>query len=538
MAWALTAGFGDRPESGAGEVLVAAAGFAGAAMAALFVQGRLLVWLRPGPRPEVLRWAAEETRNEAGAYRAEMDSRPWASSRDRWAAEDRHAAWRASRRYRTEERFLLRPLAPPAAVAAGVRIAETTGLVVDQVWPRISMVAPAAVTRAEQRRSGLIALLRVTVAAALCAALALPAAAELRWAASSPAAADLALLAAGPLLAGLAALSLARRAVGLACTRRAHAVELYRYDLAERLRLPRPRNNYTFAGLAGVLSGDEYLWDLPLAWSGGEQSEELAEEVTRRVVREVRRLLGEERAAAAHTAPAATPGPLGAGELPQLAAEIAKRSTGPLGDRLAEQMASSLTELYERTFNAELRAAVLAAVEESVLGPPLVNFTGYLLLQLAGQDGQDAGQDDAGPAPRAVGGVIVAPPSRQVAFDLTVVRDERARNAPPVLTSSLDQDFYVFEPVSVEGGQDLPTADFDALADSATLTPLPPERRALRTGRQSRTTFRFRLPAEEGRHEVWFQLYQGGRLIQVVALTVVATTGEVTGAGGAAGAAP
>ncbi|GAA1414526.1 hypothetical protein GCM10009601_02480 [Streptomyces thermospinosisporus] len=34
------------------------------------------------------------------------------------------------------------------------------------------------------------------------------------------------------------------------------------------------------------------------------------------------------------------------------------------------------------------------------------------------------------------------------------------------------------------------------------------------------TPFGFRLPEQPGIHEVWFQLYQAGRLIQVAALKI------------------
>jgi hypothetical protein len=36
------------------------------------------------------------------------------------------------------------------------------------------------------------------------------------------------------------------------------------------------------------------------------------------------------------------------------------------------------------------------------------------------------------------------------------------------------------------------------------------------------TVFSFRMPDQVGRHEIWFQLYQGGRLVQAVAVHVQA----------------
>jgi hypothetical protein len=117
---------------------------------------------------------------------------------------------------------------------------------------------------------------------------------------------------------------------------------------------------------------------------------------------------------------------------------------------------------------------------------------------------------------------------------LFVVRDPRARGAAATQQTDPDRQFFVLEPVHVEGGRDEPTVQFEAIVDSRTLTPRP-QRQTLRTQEEAQTVFRFQMPDKEGCHEVWFQLYQSGRLLQVIAVSIAvkatapADIGEVSG---------
>jgi hypothetical protein len=201
-----------------------------------------------------------------------------------------------------------------------------------------------------------------------------------------------------------------------------------------------------------------------------------------------------------------------------LAREVAGRAAGPVAEGLKDHLKNHLTELH-RQFDRDVRAAIHSSVKESVAGPTLSNFVGYLAIEL------DRGQQEV----RADGGTVTAPAGQRVKLFVSVVRDPRARDLPSVVESPPGRDFFVFEPVRVEGGRDSRTVSFDAMADSSTLTPLP-QRRNLLVENEQQTAFEFRLPEEEGGHEVWFQLYQAGHLVQVVALKV-----EVQAPAGATG---
>jgi len=197
---------------------------------------------------------------------------------------------------------------------------------------------------------------------------------------------------------------------------------------------------------------------------------------------------------------------LGPQELAQLADHIADRAAAPVSDGLGRRMAQ-----IQEEFTRGLRATLEEVVGESVLGPALTNFAGYLALELDQASEEDPGIGSAD-------GTIRTVPGHELALVMSVIRDPAAARMAS-LSQGPDNSFLVQEPFVIEGGQDAPIAEFDAVADCATLTPLP-RRQNLNVAERDSTPFRFKLPDRRGQHELWFQLYQAGRLIQAVAISV------------------
>ncbi|AXE87040.1 hypothetical protein [Streptomyces sp. Go-475] len=549
LAWAMSQ---EEPWSGADadERLLRVGWLAVAGAVLLVVQYAVLLWTGTGRAGA---WAAELARRvrvvteeeagprgrpdgygrlsrEPGGYGA-----PGWSSSPEW---EREREWERARQRERERRLreldaypdsaptwwqrLAQPLRSAAMTELHRRTALTTGLAIDEIWPRIALVASDEILRQVRRGERGVLVWRITIAAALCTAgtwlfVALTGFGGFRYTDWRPVA-----LVWGPLLLAAVALVQARRLQAEVYEAKAHAVGVYRYDLAKRLHitLPPDPSGPLMIRLAAELSGEE----LPNSTARhrpaepelpeGARLDELAARVAQRVrdgVRaDVRQALREENASLGPRFPAgATTGEL---DLDTLARGVARRTAGPIGEGLKDDLKKHLTALH-RQFERDVRDAIHSSVKESVTGPALSNFTGYLAIEL------DRGQQDV----RAEGGTITAPAGQRVKLFVSVVRDPRARDLPSVIESPPGRDFFVFEPVRVEGGRDTRTVSFDAMADSSTLTPLP-QRRNLLVENERQTAFEFRLPEEEGGHEVWFQLYQAGHLVQVVALKVEVRT--------------
>ncbi|AVZ71058.1 hypothetical protein SLUN_01115 [Streptomyces lunaelactis] len=578
VVWAVLDSAG-RPGTGFADVLVGVAELAIAVAVLLMLQGLVLGWLRPGCVPRLVEAAAHYVRRREPARHAPYRDSEW-SERERYLREherylrereldaqsphdgerealhrerarfEQERSWRDQEQIRVEfDRYrpaaratgilsrLVRPFSPAAGNEAAVEAALTTGLVVDRVWPRIELVASLEVKREAHRRSRDVALLRVTAASAVCTGLSWVFAAGV-VARSQPGGGGLAMLFIGPFLIALAALALGRRRIVEAYEHRVSAVEVYRFDLAEAVRLPPPGSNAELITLSDVLEGHGG-YDRPLVWSGAAETaaavevsavsrESLVSEVSERVLREVCEVLRDEHEALAQRL---TPGRLGKKDLGRLAQEVAQHTSKSVGERLGRQVA----DLQESSVQ-ELRQALREGIEESVIGPPLANFTGYFALQLDTGHGHaaDGAADTRPTGGAAYGTAVVASPGQRFGLVLFVVRDPRARGAASTQQTAPDRQFFALEPVHVEGGRDVPTVDFEAMVDSPTLTPSP-QRQTLRTQKEAQTVFRFQMPDEEGRHEVWFQLYQSGRLLQVIAVSIAvraaapADIGEVSG---------
>lgn len=192
-----------------------------------------------------------------------------------------------------------------------------------------------------------------------------------------------------------------------------------------------------------------------------------------------------------------------------LAEQIARAASDRIGSGVNRQVANGL-----ETLRTDLQRSIRANVEEMVFGPPLANFTGFLSVHLGDGAGEGGGTGHRD-------GTVLAFAGSRIQLVLAVTQDDRARDVPASQETAPDRDFYIFEPVHVQGGREVPTVEFEAVVDSASLTPLP-QRRTLPVarGEDQQRSFAFQLPEQEGRHEVWLQLYQAGRLVQALALTV------------------
>ncbi|MEU0198954.1 MULTISPECIES: hypothetical protein [unclassified Streptomyces] len=526
LAWAMSQG---EPWSGADadERLLRAGWLAVAGAVLLVAQYAVLLWTGTG---QLGAWTADLARQ---VRMLGMEEAEPSGSYDPWPrGHGGHGLGREGERARERRLYelqshgdraltwwqrLVRPLRSATVTELHRRTALTTGLAIDEIWPRIALVAPDEILRQVRRGERGVLTWRITLAAALCTSgvwllVALTGLGGFRHTDWRPVP-----LVWGPLLLAAIALVQARRLLAEVYEAKAHAVEVYRYDLAKRLHITLPPNPSVrlMARLAAELSGEEppnssarHRPEEP-GLPEGARLDELAALVALRVMggirAEVRQALREEDASHASRFAATTAGEI---DVSALAREVARRTAGPIGEGLKDDLKKHLTALH-RQFERDVRDAIHSSVKESVTGPALSNFTGYLAIEL------DRGQQDV----RAEGGTITAPAGQRVKLFVSVVRDPRAQDLPSVIESPPGRDFFVFEPVRVEGGRDTRTVSFDAMADSSTLTPLP-QRRNLLVETERQTAFEFRLPEEEGGHEVWFQLYQAGHLVQVVALKV------------------
>lgn len=547
--------WGDGPWSGPGSDnrLLNAGWFALAGAVVLVVQNVVLAWTRTRPPwnstagliTEVRSLAREEGRR---ASRTAYTGEPYLSRSSGFGRRSQLELRQAREREREQElererqqereeiwrrlgdsaneggaltvfQRLTHPLLSPAAIACHRRTAVTTGLAIDEIWSRIEMVAPADTKRQVWgRERGLVAL-RFTIASAICTTgvwlyVVLTGLADFHVAdrvAVLPALA--------PLLVAAVSLVQARRLLTQVCKDKANAVEVHRYELARRmhLRLPDVRSGLSMIRMAAVLSGEvpPSLFDEltqgepPMRNTGlleGARLQELAATVAELVRDDLRDVVHQVVRENGETPPPRSPvhTPLTERELTLLAREV--------GGQLKDHLTS-----LQRNANRDLQSVIRSSLEQSVTGPPLTNFTGYLAIEL----------DRAVQGVTAEGGTITATVGQRVRLVVSVVRDARAQGLGSVVESRPDRDFFVLERIRVEGGRDARTVSFEAMADSSTLR-LEPQRKNLAIEREQQTVFAFQLPQEEGSHEVWLQLYQAGHLVQVVALKIEAT--RATGA--------
>ncbi|KMS67734.1 hypothetical protein ACM01_41700 [Streptomyces viridochromogenes] len=532
----------------------------GAGAILLVVQSAVLAWTGTAPPQRWLRALIRGVRRLAQAEREH--SNPPSLADPQHPAYDPHYAreWQGEQRREWEEERnhqieRLRHLAPresiflsalqkvahplPSASVIGVHrnTALTTGLAIEEMWPRIELVAPEQVKAGIRSRERGVLAWRIVVASAVCTAgvwlfIALTGLGGFRLEGGSPA-----LLVAGPLLVAAVAVAQARRRLVEVCAAKADAIDVLRYDLARRLHLDLPDTPAGMIRLASMLSGGYNPFEYPgrrpeetgpsvfpgrrpphafaedtgiLPSSRLDQlAADVADQVRSGLRADVRQAIQSEHASLMEEEPARAM--LTAPDLALLAREVADSAAEPV----SSQLKGHLTDLQQK-FHQDVRAVIRSTLEESVTGPPLTNFVGYFAIEL-----DRLVRSAERPPVRVENGTIKASVGRRVSLVVSVVRDQRAQNLPSVVASHPDKDFFVFEPVRVEGGRDARTVSFDAMADSSTLTLLP-QRQNILVEDEKQATFRFQVPEREGSHEVWFQLYQAGHLVQVVALKIEA----------------
>jgi hypothetical protein len=412
----------------------------------------------------------------------------------------------------------------PDTLQSGVDLALSTGLEVDLTWPRLQLVVPPDVRRDVARKERAVAVLRMAAGSAICTALAWPLSAAVILSGASGA--ELAASILAPLAVAIAMIVVARSRLADVYLRRVHTTELYRFDLLKALHLPRPRNDAQFAAVSRYV--DYTAGNRPVVWDENtaptpeidltQLRETLAPEVARLAEERIDSLLQRQRDLLLRDGTELlerqreqfrnwlAEQALGPEELDRLAVHIAERAAGPVSADLGRQVAQ-----IQEQFSRRLRSTLEEVVGESVLGPSLTNFTGYMTLELHRSSEED-------PKVGSSGGTVRTGPGHELGLVMSVARNQSAARVAP-LSQGPDGSFLVLEPFIIEGGRDAAVAQFDAVADCATLTPLP-RRRSLDVADQASIPFRFKLPNSRGQHELWFQLYQAGRLVQAVAVSV------------------
>ncbi|UGT61883.1 hypothetical protein [Nocardia asteroides] len=397
------------------------------------------------------------------------------------------SAYRASRTPRRP-----RPLVSSETMTINVATARDEGVVIDRIWPRLELVLPAAVRSRHAWSDRAVALSRVVTATGIAAAITF-------------AAASLFAYAIPPLLLGSLALFAGRAGLEEEYRRRAAAIALFRTDLIHALRLPEPTTRAELLVLGGVLDGD-----MPfdrLATPNGKTGAEPAAGNTAQfsaLIDELRtemRVLSErQRTQIAELVTATAPPP----DLGRIAAQLAEATAARVHERLQDAVTALRVQADE---------SVTRVVRAVLAGPPLIEFSGYFAIELA-----EAG---AG-AERAGDRVITASPGVSIRLSASVVADEAAADVAPDRGAATAHDFVALEIVTIAGTTAESEVEFEVLLDSATMTPVP-RRRVLRLPRRDgerRGEIELELPASEGVHEAWLQLYQAGRLIQAVTVVV------------------
>jgi hypothetical protein len=141
------------------------------------------------------------------------------------------------------------------------------------------------------------------------------------------------------------------------------------------------------------------------------------------------------------------------------------------------------------------------SIAEAVHGPPLSNFVCYFAVEALHSG-------------RTTAETIISSPGQNLSLVASVVRDGGARQREPGRP-----EFLASESVIIENGSDDPTASFDVVADSPALR-VSPSRAGLVVTDSDQADFQLQMPESPGTHEIWFQLFQGGRVVQVLTVAI------------------
>ena len=444
--------------------------------------------------------------DERGLHPIARRARVAARERDlRWTAEHRAplsaepARWNRPREWEdTGEDFDVIPrrglLIGSSAVDTAVDVARTCGVVVDALWPRLAHVVPPAVRRRITWLDVGIAFFRVVLAGALAATAVLAATGWLAFATI-------------PVVVLVLVVPVVRTLVSDVYLARADAADAYRPALLRALHLPPPATHDGLIALGDRLMGSRSPADQdgPVEWvnDGGEPARDIGADELRQVTERLGDMVRKD-----------------VDRLHDRLTDVlhrvseSERDVEALADRVADRASAALDARVAREFD-ELRSRLgdelAKVVETAMTGPELVDFAGYLVVELAAGGG----------VARAGAGVVTARPGEVVTLVVSVVADEVAKDAvPDRLTTS--EAFLALETVQVEGGRTEPAATFDLIADSATMNARPHRVPVLvsQPRGEHQETIALAVPETEDRHEVWLQLYQAGRLVQAIAVTV------------------
>lgn len=435
-------------------------------------------------------WAMRHGHPDTGRLPADS---PWDRGRAEWRWRERDVT-----PARRDRRGLL---VSPRAVASAHRAALTQGVVVDDLWPVLETVLPVNVRRKISRMEHGIALSRVVAASAVGATVLFLLAEMTDFVAIGG-------------LVFLLAVFTGRRLVADAYTSRVNVSAVYRIELARTLGLRLPHTQAGLVAMGQQLSAgllDERPAPVELHDPSSPERAVASQEVhvLRKefdvVAAELRSALERmERKQADFLRGAPVPD-FGAGELDRLAEQVAEHTAGPI----SSQVTRAFSELQ-----STMGKSMARLVDAAMAGPELVNFTGYLVIELA-EDG------DGDTTVKSTGsGIIATPPGGSVELNISVVADQFARDAAP--DRQADSAFVALETVHIEDGRTETVVDFDLIIDSATMTPsphrLPVQVTRLLGEQQKQTTLQ--TPDGEGVHEAWVQLFQAGRLVQAVVVAI------------------
>jgi hypothetical protein len=314
---------------------------------------------------------------------------------------------------------------------------------------------------------------------------------------------------------GLAA---GRRAVTALCRRRSELVETFRVTFLASQRAQLPKSATELRRLGDALSGEAADYRLADPGSAGSPGlarrlDELSEFLPGRIERQVsselsevmRRWRDEVREPLGHVE-------IGEEALDRLAEQFVRQMSSPIGRVVGD----SVSEAESR-----LAAGLRRVVEESVAGPSLDPFTGVMVVGTGRREGTGSAESPIGPG-RTPGSVRVDDGVELNVF-VTLRGDQHAANMGPERGGPED-DYIALQPVTIPGTPTGHPVEFELVVDSPTLRPTPYRRRiTVAPNARSRESVSLGIP-ETGDHEAWLQLYQTGRLIEVVVLPIHAGT--------------
>lgn len=422
------------------------------------------------------------------------------------------------RQYYPERSILsvLRPLYSVESARINFRTALRHGLVIDEVWPRLDLVVPRDAKNRLRRDDFAIAACRLLATEIISCYIVGEFISLIRGFATAwllPVSVAF-LGAVGIVITGT------RRRVHLAYQRRADVIELYRFDLVRAMRLPQPRSQAEFVAITQVLvhgvrnQGLQYAVADPssanseaIELSGRRLDElrtQLAREIPEQVIAEVTSALENEREAMLRRI---SPVVLEPRDLELLTSTMVERTLSSISAVVSESLAS---------LSRQVRDEVQASIANVISGPALINFAGYLVLESRPATGNGTLE--------IRNGQITTTAGSRLELSMIIICDERAKTSGQERGADDEESFLALQPINIESGVDSGTSvEFDAIIDSPTLTVYPHRSKMIvSSGQSAQVSLVTVLPKDAGRHELWFQLYQSGHLIEVVAVAVEA----------------